>query len=90
MMNSPFYDDMAIGKIGELRPARSILFYVSVMILAVAATGILVVFGLSALNRVEPISNTTVIFQHPKVPVTSNRTAKSSKDASSSAVQPLP
>ena len=80
-MNDPVYEKMATGKPSKRDAAHSILFYVSVMSVAVAATGILVIFGLSAFNRVEPITYTTAISQKSKLPVKSNGSAKSGRDA---------
>jgi len=82
-MNDPVYEKMATGKPSKRDAAHSILFYVSVMSVAVAAAGILVIFGLSAFNRVEPITYTTANSQQSKLPAKSNRSAKSGRDANS-------
>ena len=80
-MNDPVYEKMATGKPSKRDAAHSILFYVSVMSVAVAAAGILVIFGLSAFNRVEPVMYTTANSQKSKLPVKSNGSAKSGRDA---------
>jgi hypothetical protein len=92
MLNAPFYGqhNLAVNGWRVRHSVHSILFYVSVLIVAVITTGSVVIFGLSALNRVEPASNTTVIFQRPDLPVISNRYAKGSKDANNSKVEKFP
>jgi len=60
---------------------HSIFFYTSVLIVVVLMTGILVILGFTAVNRLEPSLNKTDIFRRPSLSML-NGPVKRSKDAS--------
>jgi hypothetical protein len=89
MLNNPLDEHANLTINGRLarHTVHSIPFYISALIVVVLTTGSLIIFGLSAFNRVEPVSNTTDILRRPTLPPTSNESTKSSKDTNGSEVQ---
>lgn len=80
---------LAVNETSIRQFVHSVLFYTSVLMVVVLTTGILVILGLSAVNRLEPALNTTDIFQRPNLPM-SNESTKGSEDANVSEVQTPP
>jgi hypothetical protein len=86
MMNDQL-DDQANGTVRHI--VHTTIFYMRALILAVLTTGILVIVGLSVLNRLEPPSNTTVVLQRSDLPPITNKSTKGNKGTNMNEVQKL-
>jgi len=82
------FDDQRICKPSVRQFTQSILFYMVVSIVLVLTTGIVVILGLSAVNRLEPALKSTHVVYRPNLPM-SNGPGKGSKDANVSDIPKL-